>query len=532
MDNSSTFTLRATAVGVCSGVLALVALRAQYQVEWQRCIGGVGQDFAYGITLGADGGYTMGGFLRSHGVLVDNCNHSTLKDGLVTHLDAAGTTLWQRCLGGADDDRFYAIATAQDSGYFAAGTTASTDGDVVGYHGGDGDAWVVRLNNAGDLIWQRCLGGTEFDAAYALAATADGGCIVAGTAWSTDGDVSGNHGAGDGWLVKLATDGTIEWQRCLGGAQMDYFSDVAVVGTGGYILAGTTLSNDGDVTGYLGDPGWNDNAWVVKVDPDGNLQWQQVHAPTLHDRGRAIAPLPSGGYLFAGSNSSIDIGNTEGHGGGDFWVAKLNGTGLAEWERWLGGTSGDFAMDVAVDDNGDYFVSGYSGSVNGDVSGNHGDYDGWVLSLEETGELQWELSLGGSDRDQLYAGTVVPGNGYMVAGITKSEDGDVVGQMGSPEDAWVVKLGMLTTGITDNNAPSATISPNPAQDLATISFSPGLRPERIALIDVMGRLVLEQTVAPAAPSAQLVLGSLPNGLYRVKLFGPEPVAFTLPLLKW
>ena len=84
-----------------------------------------------------------------------------------------------------------------------AGYTESNDGDVSGYHGGDYDAWVVKLNSSGDILWQKCLGGTIDDRAYSIQQTSDGGFIVAGFTVSNDGDVSGNHGASDAWVVKL-----------------------------------------------------------------------------------------------------------------------------------------------------------------------------------------------------------------------------------------------------------------------------------------------------------------------------------------
>ena len=106
--------------------------------------------------------------------------------------------MWQKCLGGTGNDAANAVQQTADGGYIVAGSTASTDGDVTGSHGGYGDSafdvWVVKLNATGGLVWQKCLGGSDRDGANAVQQTADGGYIVAGITVSTDGDVTGNHG--------------------------------------------------------------------------------------------------------------------------------------------------------------------------------------------------------------------------------------------------------------------------------------------------------------------------------------------------
>jgi PKD repeat protein len=171
---------------------------------------------------------------------------------------------WQRCLGGSDGDRASSIQQTSDGGYIVAGSTLSDDGDVSGNHG-DRDAWVVKLDADGKVLWQRCLGGSNLDSASSIQQTSDGGYIVAGETSSDDGDVSGNHGDRDAWLVKLDADGKIAWQRCLGGSIEDGARSVQQTVDGGYILAGYTESIDGDVSGNHGDR----DALVVKLDDGG-----------------------------------------------------------------------------------------------------------------------------------------------------------------------------------------------------------------------------------------------------------------------
>ena len=114
-----------------------------------------------------------------------------------------GSLIWQKCLGGSNRDYAYSISPTDDGGYIVAGGTDSSDGDVSGNHG-NYDVWVVKLNSAGEILWQKCLGGTGEDCANSISPTNDGGYIVAGYTYSSDGDVSGNHGDRDVWVVKLA----------------------------------------------------------------------------------------------------------------------------------------------------------------------------------------------------------------------------------------------------------------------------------------------------------------------------------------
>jgi hypothetical protein len=132
-----------------------------------------------------------------------------------------------------------------------AGYTASNDGDVTGNHGG-GDYWIVKLNSTGTIEWQKCLGGTNHDWARSIQQTSDGGYIVACYTASTDGDVTGNNGGEDYWIVKLTSTGTIEWQKCLGCSNDEDTYSIQQTTDGGYIVAGITRSNDGDVTGNHG----------------------------------------------------------------------------------------------------------------------------------------------------------------------------------------------------------------------------------------------------------------------------------------
>ena len=349
-------------------------------------------------------------------------------------LPAQPSIQWQKCLGGTNAEEANSIQQTSDGGYIVAGNTLSNDGDVSGYHGYS-DFWVVKLNSAGNLQWQRTLGGSSLDFAYAVQQTNDGGFIVAGFTESTDGDVLGNHGDKDVWLVKLSAIGTIEWQKCLGGSGWDEASSVRQTSDGGYVVAGQTSSSDGDVTGYHGTIDF----WVVKLSGIGIIEWEKALGGSLYDIAYSVKQTPDGGYIVAGESDSNN-GDASGLiGSSDFWVVKLSPAGVVEWQKMLGSTSLDRANEICPTNDGGYIVTGLISWGNGDVNVHHGGFDYWVVKLNPLGEIQWEKTLGGSNQDYARSVQQTRDGGYVIAGYTPSTDGDVVGNDGGI-DVWVVKL--------------------------------------------------------------------------------------------
>ena len=175
-----------------------------------------------------------------------------------------------KTLGGSNVDDAQSIRQTTDGGYIIAGSSNSGDGDISGNHG-NYDYWIVKLDSNGNMQWQKSLGGSSMDMAQSIQQTSEGGYIVAGSSSSNDGDVSGNHGGGDYWIVKLDINGNIQWQKSLGGSSSEQVNSVQQTFDGGYIIAGTTVSTDGDITVSYG----NNDFWVVKLDSGGNMQWQK-----------------------------------------------------------------------------------------------------------------------------------------------------------------------------------------------------------------------------------------------------------------
>ena len=410
----------------------VVKLDGAGTLVWQKCLGGSGQEIAYSIQQTADGGYIIAGETASNDGNVAG-NHGAF-DSWVVKLDSNSNLIWQRCLGGSQNDQATSILQTADGGYILAGSTESNDGNVAGNHGG-ADYWVVRLYGTGTILSQRCFGGSNEDRATSIQQTADSGYIVSGYSYSNDGEVTGNQGNYDYWIIRLSSSdylGVIWWVKCLGGTRIDWADCIQQTADGGFIVAGHTTSNDGNVSGNHGDTDY----WVVKLNPDTRTGSTFFSG---NDRATSIQQTSDGGYIVAGSTNSKDGNVTGNHGGMDYWVVKITATGIVNWQMCLGGSNDDRATSIQQTADGGYIVAGQSYSRDGNVTGNHGSMDYWVVKLDSSGSLLWQKCVGGSRDDAVYCVQQTADGGYILAGTTLSNNGDVNGNHGSM-DYWIVKL--------------------------------------------------------------------------------------------
>ena len=389
------------------------------------------------------------------------------------NLSSSDNLIWKRCLGGIWDETAYSIQPTVDGGYIVAGSTHSKDEDVSGIHRNKecqdycnpcpADFWVLKLSSSGGWGgWRKCLGGTDDDVAYSIQNTTDGGYIVAGYTESNDGDVKGLHGGKDFWAVKLDSSGNLVWQKCLGGTKDDVAHSIQRTKDGGYIVAGYTESNNGDVRGNHGGYDY----WIVKLDASGNLTWQRCLGGSADDKARSIRQTADGGYVVAGYTYSNN-GNVSGnHGSSDYWVVKLDASGNLTWQRCLGGSRQDEAYDIQQTADGWYIVAGGTDSNNGNVRDNHGNWDFWVVRLDASGNLVWQRCLGGSNWEKAYSIQETDDGVYIIAGGTHSDDGDVSNNHGQ-EDYWIVKLVWIDCVL---NAPDQ-VCPNSTGNVASTAES-------------------------------------------------------------
>ncbi len=406
-------------------------------IEWQKNIGGMQPEGIVSTVLTSDGGYAFIGEANSTDGDLAGVEHN-YGDVWVVKVSASNKIEWQKKLGGTESERGCSIVQASDGGYAVLAYTPSNDIDVSGNHGRD-DAWLVKLSASGSIQWQKCLGGSSTELAYGLIKTADDGYAVLGRTTSNDGDVSGNNDQnwGNGWVVKLSSTGVIQWQKCLGGSAEDRLYSIAQTKDGGYIVAGETISTDGDVSGNHGAF----DAWVVKLSSLGVLEWQKCLGGSRLDFAKSIIQTKDGGYILAAETNSNN-GDVSGNDTGidyDIWVVKLSALGAIEWQKLLGGSGDEQAQSIIQAADGGYIIAASTSSNNGDITNPRGSIDGWIIKINTQGQLEWQKSLGGSSADKLLSILKTPDGGYLATGYSASNDIDVTNNKGST-DAWIVKL--------------------------------------------------------------------------------------------
>ncbi|MEX0967439.1 MAG: T9SS type A sorting domain-containing protein [Bacteroidia bacterium] len=342
--------------------------------------------------------------------------------------------LWEKNYGGSSSENIKFIQQTPDGGYIAAGESASNDIDVSRNYGSN-DYWVVKLDSSLTIEWEQNYGGSNNDIVGSLTQSSDGGYVIAGESRSSSHDVSGNFGFSDYWVIKIDSSGSIQWEQNYGGSFFDHAADIQLTNDGGYVVAGNSRSSSDDVSNNYG----NRDYWVVKLDSVGGIDWEQNYGGSGEDHAESIIQAIDGGYVVAGWTSSSDTNVSANYGQTDYWIAKLDSSGNLEWEQNYGGSQSEIAYEIRQTMDGGYIMAGHSISSDNDVSGNHGNFDYWVVKISDSGIIEWEQNYGGFDIDNLHSVAQSADGGYILAGRSSSNSNDVSGNYGG-SDIWIVKL--------------------------------------------------------------------------------------------
>ena len=341
---------------------------------------------------------------------------------------------WQHSYGGSADDKALSAIQTLDGGYIAAGSTESVDSDVV-----DNkvklNCWVIKLFNNGKLDWKKCIGEETAHQANDIIQTKDRCYVLAGSTMLKGGNYSGIHGGDDYWLTKLNADLVPQWTRTYGGKSDDVAKSIQATRDGGYIVAGWGGAAGINITRNLG----GNDFWLLKLNKQGSIQWQNSLGGSGIDNAAGVTSTPDGGYIAAGYSSSNNLNVTGNHGAADCWIVKVDSGGIIEWEKSMGGSSLDYAYSIELTSDNGLIIAGATESTDGDVSGNHGKSDAWIIKTDSHGKVEWQKCLGGKNDDAAYCVRQTKDGGYIIAGSTSSNDGDVKGNHGGM-DAWIIKL--------------------------------------------------------------------------------------------
>ena len=286
-----------------------------------------------------------------------------------------------------------------------------------------------------EIQWQKSLGGSSVDRGNDIIQSSDGSYLVVGSVMSNNGDVSQNFGSSDVWITKLNASGELIWQKSFGGSGSDEGQAIAETSDGGFVVGAYTNSTDGDVSGSIG----NLDFWVFKIDANGTLIWEKSFGGTANELLYDIKSTSDGGYLGIGYTLSSDGDVSENYGGEDIWIIKLDASGNLVWEKNYGGTSWEIAYEIHEISDGNYVFAGLSASNNHDVSGNLGSTDYWIVKIDTSGSIIWQKTYGGFMNDGAQSIQQTSDMGFIAIGFSDSNDGDVQNNNGGT-DYWILKL--------------------------------------------------------------------------------------------
>ncbi len=304
----------------------ILKLDAQGTIEWEKSFGFSGHDHSYDIIQTNNGGFFFVGFLditlaRADGYTEKESSHTRHGVGEFwgTKLDAQGNLEWRRYFGGTNNDRAHAVVQADDGGFVMAGFSESDDFDISNTKGSY-DFWVIKITEEGNLVWERSFGGSGIEISYDITKTDDNAYVVTGNTFSNDADVSVNNGESDVWLIKIDDGGNLIWEKTFGGTQFDAAQGVSLSKDGGFIITGNSKSLDIDATANAGE----NDIWLIKTDSNGNIIWQSSYGGSDLDYGFDAVETDTNGIILVGESHSTDFKDILHIGKSDVVVIKIN----------------------------------------------------------------------------------------------------------------------------------------------------------------------------------------------------------------
>jgi hypothetical protein len=410
-------------------------------ITFAKNLGGSDLDDGAAILTAADGGFVILGSTKStDGDIIDKTGDD--KDIWIIKTDAQGVTQWSKTYGGSGDDEGTNIAKTRDGGYVVSGFTRSSDGDIMSGNAGFNDMWVFKISSSGTLIWEKTYGYAGNDLAYNVISTSDGGYLLLGvldvTASGGEGNVgraSGNHAGGDYWVLKLDSLGEREWSRYYGGSFTDTAYDAAETASGGFIIMGSSDSQDVDITSNIGEYDY----WILNIDANGDFVWKKNFGGSEIDLVYAMTKTLDGNYVLVGDTRSSDGNVQDPNGNADVWALKINESGSILWAKTYGGTQFESARDVVALADGSFAIASSSRSNDIDLTDNYGVNDAWLLLIDKDGEMIGQKNMGGSALDFGKGITQTTDGAIVITGNTESNDGDFNSNKGN-KDLLLIKV--------------------------------------------------------------------------------------------
>jgi hypothetical protein len=492
-------------------------------IAWQQCYGGSAEDFFTDAIILEDG--------KIMSVIVYYSNESEYYGSWLVKYNESFNELWRVYIGDeycGSTGRQVKVSTLNN--YMVLGNTGGCLDSI-----GGNDLIVVCIDEDGSKLWSRSYGSTQGDDSHTLLPTSDGGFLVGGSTRGFDGDLYmpawNDLFYDDALIMKMDSLGEVEWVDIVGGTIDDaVLSNFLEVAPNQFMVMIGSSSSDFDLAGSDVD---DLKKYLLRVyDIDGNVLKEHIISAedNLIAWSNEIMQLPDGKILVCGagtSHSEINPTFPE-HGSNEGAIGVINDD-LELIDLYLyGGIANEYFLDIIPASMGGYYCLGYSGSNDGDLPGNHGSTDLWVLHLDEAYNLIWSKNVGsaGTDLFTSQAGALIEkGNMLYMFNQVSAQAGIPTGDLtcGDPStnkvDAWLVALDLSTVGIdeVEPNSSHIQLFPNPVTQTLTIQL-----PEIFGvttpytILDITG-VILEAGQFQQQVN-QLNLANYPKGFFIINIY--------------
>lgn len=427
------------------GIAPLIGF-GQYSLDFTRVYGGHKIDEGFGIDVDNSTGFVITGGRSFSSDFFLHENHGG-SDYWMMQLTANGDTIWSRSYGGSNNDDLRAVRYNEVGGITAFGTTWSDGNGDVPSHPGQVGAWLLATDQSGDVGLSVVYSGTLGEQGIDFHPMIDGGyaLLVQATSPMLEGDM--NHGNFDFWIARTDGLGLIQWSSFYGGFEADLPSRILRI-TGGFIVIGSTASVNGDITENAGGYDY----WILKLDVNGNVEWQKTFGGSGDDFARDAVLMDDGSILITGESNSLDGDRSMSFGGTDIWLISIDADGNLLWEKSYGGTDDDAGQRIAKAGSSRLALVAHTESSDGNMTGNKGRQDVWLSYLTLSGTVVQQMNYGGS-LDDYGSGIVVSADSlvYMI-GSSLSNNGNVPFPGFQVEDLWLMRMGVDTAPCAANHS--------------------------------------------------------------------------------
>ena len=481
---------------ILSVLVGLLAINTQAQeILWEKTLGGSHAEFLNDAIATPDYGFIVAGSSLSKKPGKTNKKNLGDFDYYIAKLNEYGELEYSTTFGGSKTDQLQSIYRTRDGGTILVGTSNSPiSGDKTVPNLGQTDIWLLKLDINGNLEWQKALGGIGTDKAELVLNTQDGGFLIGGSSTSsffknkkpTNKDLiyksENTRGNLDYWLVKLKQDGSLAWQKTLGGKYVDELRSVLELPEGGFIVGGVSNSPQSKDK-HSDTKGYND-WWILRLDKDGTEKWQTLYATEGDDQLYSIVYTQDHHILVGGNIGRL--GSKGSPSNSDFFVLKLDLEGDEVWNKTYDIGTQDIMTNLVQNKDGSFLISGYVTTNGKGIGKKEGVEDYMLIKIDQNGEKKWQKSVGSRLKEVLNHSIETRDGGYVLLGTRIRKGGK------SNSDFWIVKLKDLDKEAIVKKELEAM--PNPARAYTTVVLGYEYEKGTVSLFDINGRLIRQNEI--------------------------------------